>query len=520
MELDMEKLRRRIFFWTLVALFFVVAPTIIMNARGYRFDFHRGVFVHSGSIMLKTNPQDFDVYVNGELETSKQINRVNNSYTLTGFIPGNYAVAVNAEGFQTWSKKTELHSGLASEFWNVLLVRKDYARTAFETQRLDNFFISPKDENIAIAKNTSEGMEVQILNIAKKTISNSFLFPNSVFDDKTREENIEWSPDEDYLSVPVKITAQAPAEEENSAKLIKITPNANSNRIIEKYIYFIANPADDSSFNLNSFLEKDDIRNVRWDPQDKKYLFFLSENNLYRANINDKNDLKNIAENVSAFDLSKTGIYYTQFPNELVFKVSLDGAATPTQLTNSFPETSSALTKKLVAYDDDRVAFLSSDHKLFIYNKGEHGTYFQKLGDAIQSFQFSDDGKKLLFASDNEIFTYFLRDWDVQPQRSENEIQSITRYSESLKNIQWFKDYEHIIFSTGQYVKIIELDSRDHRNCMDILNTAAADPKLTYNHSSERLYFIDKNGDTSDLYSIVFPEPGAFLGLFPATTQQ
>jgi len=515
----MEKLKRRIFFWTLVALFFIVAPSIIMNARGYRFDFSRGVFVHSGSIMLKTNPQDFNAYVNGKLETSKKINRINNSYTLTGYIPGNYEIAVGADGFQTWTKKTDVHSGLASEFWNILLVRKDYTRTAFGTEGVDNFFISPKDKKTALAKNTDAGVEMQILNVSGKIIENSFSFPNSVFDDKTREENIEWSPNEDYLSVPAKVTVPAPTTKNETLSKKKPATSAIDNQTIEKYNYFIANPSDDSSFNLNSFLEKDDIRNVRWDPKDKNYLFFLSANSLYRANITNKNDLKLIADNVSAFDLSKNVVYYTQTPNELVFKTSLDGAASPVQLTNNFPDASTSPTKKLVVYDDDRIAFLNSDHEFFIYNKSEHDTYFRKLGDGIQSFQFSDDGKKLLFASDNEIFTYFLRDWTVQPERAEDEIQSITRYSELIKNIQWFKDYEHVIFSAGPYVKIIELDGRDHRNCMDILATAVSEPKLTYNHSSERLYFVDKNGDVPDLYSIVFPEPGAFLGIFPPAQQ-
>lgn len=502
-----------------MALFFVVAPTIIMNARGYRFDFRRGVFVHSGSIMLKTNPQDFNAYINGELETSKKINRVNSSYTLTGFIPGNYEIAVGADGFQTWTKKTELHSGLASEFWNVLLVRKDYTRAAFETKGLDNFFISPKDKNVALVKNTDAGVEMQILNIGAKTIEHSFSFPASIFDEKAREENVEWSPDEDYLSVPVRQTAPVPDATENSTAQTKIVPDIGEGQLIEKYSYFIANPADNNSFNLNLFLEKEDIRDVRWDPRDKNFLFFLNENRLYRADIADKNNLKLIADNVSAFNLSKTAIYYTQSPNELVFKTSLDGTGSPAQLTSNFPDTPVSPTKKLVVYDDDRMAFLNLDHEFFIYNRGEHENYFRKLGDNIQSFQFSDDGKKLLFASNNEILTYFLRDWNVQPERTENEIQSITRYSETIKNIQWFKDYEHVIFSAGPYVKIIELDSRDHRNCMDILKTEDNEPKLTYNHSSERLFFVDKNSDASDLYNIIFPEPGAFLGLFPLAQQ-
>ena len=510
----MEKLKRRIFFWILVVIFFIVTPTIVMTARGYHFDFSRGIFVHSGSIMLKTNPQNFNVYINGKPETSKKINRINNSHILTGFVPGSYNISISADDFQTWTKKTDIHSGLASEFWNIVLVKKNYSRTAFETQGIDNFFISPKDKNIALAKNTGSGVEIQILNINSKANTNYFSFPASIFDYKTREENIEWSPNEDYLSVPVKI-ASTPTPKESIIATTKSHLDS-VNQAVEKYNYFIADLSNDSSFNLNSFLEKENIQNVRWDPKDKNYLFFLSKNGLYRANITDKTDIKLIADNASAFDLSKNAVYYTRIPNELVFKTSLDGAADPVQLTNNFPDIPlSPSTKKLVAYDDDRIAFINSNYEFFIYNKGEHEIYFNKLGDNIKSFQFSDDGKKILFANDNEIFTYFLRDWNVQPERKENEVQSITRYSEIIKNIQWFKDYEHIIFSVGPYVKIIELDSRDHRNCMDILKTSYNEPRLTYNNFSEKLFFINKDNDFSDLYNIVFPEPEVLLGLFP-----
>lgn len=506
----MEQVKRRIFFWTLVVLFIIITPTIIMSARGYSFDFRRGVFVHSGSVMLKTNPQNFDVYINGKLESSKQLNRINNSYNLTGLTPGNYDLSLSADGFQTWDKKTEVHSGLTSEFWNVLLVRKNYPATAYDTQGVDKFFVSPQNKKIVLAQNSASGTSVKILDIAGKNIENSFFFAAAAFNDTERKENIEWSPNEDYLSIPLKMNFVPAATGKKTAA--KVQPET-------RYVYFIADPATNDSFNLNSFLNKEDIRNVRWDPKDKRYLFFLSAGSLYRSNMTDAGDLTLIADNVSAFDLSKNGVYYTQTPNELVFKSNLDGSGDRAQLTSDFPDSPVAPIAKLIAYDDNRLAFLSGGGKLFIFNKGDHGNYFRPLEDSIQGMQFSDDGKKMLYWSEHEIFTYFLRDWNVQPARSENELQNITRYSEIIRNAQWFKDYEHIIFSVGSYVKIIELDARDHRNCMDILKIDADAPVLNFNNSLERLFFVNTSGDSSDLYSIVFPEPGGFLGIFPPAQQ-
>jgi hypothetical protein len=52
----MEKLKRRIFFWILAVLFILTTTYVIFYARGYRFDFSKGIFVHSGTITIKSNP--------------------------------------------------------------------------------------------------------------------------------------------------------------------------------------------------------------------------------------------------------------------------------------------------------------------------------------------------------------------------------------------------------------------------------------------------------------------------------
>lgn len=479
---------------------------VMLYARGYRFDSHRGVFVYGGAVTIKTNPQTVDFSLNGQTELSKQLNRINNSQNITGLLPADYNIKIGASGFKSWTKKTDVHSGLSSEFWNVVLVRDDYKRTNYEdTNNLDEFFISPKNKYIVYDKDNGDNLGVSIFNISSGKTEKSFSFPGWKMIEKDRNENIEWSPEEDYLSVPVKKTVSVSASSGKN--------NAAASQDTTQYNYFIIDPANNSTFNLNEFLGKKDIQDVRWDPKNKDYLFFLSKNNLYRANIKNVSDIVTISENVSSFNLTKTDVYFVQPPNNLVFKTSFDGQSAKEQVTSDFPGDSATAINRMIIYDNSRIAFIDKNKNLFIYNEGEKDTYFKKLGTNIEGVHFSDDGKKLLFWTKNEISVYFARDWNVQPVRYEDTTTNVTRYSEPIENVQWYKDYEHVIFNTGQWVKFIELDDRDHRNCMDLINTSVSDPFIRYDNSLEYLFFTDKTGDVSTLQSIVFPEPLPLLGI-------
>lgn len=501
----MEKKKRTIFFWSLVIIFFILTPAIILYARGYRFDLQRGVFVHSGTISIKTNPQDINISLDGKTSNSKSLNRVNNSYNVSGLMPGNYNLSIGADGYQSWNKKIEVHSGLASEIWNVILTRNDYVKTDYDTEAIEKFFVSPKSKYIIYTQNFEDDLATNILDIKTKTITNTFAFPGWQFIPDERKENIEWSPNEDYISVPVRKTIATEI----------IDPITKKAAITEttQYAYSILDPAQKTSFNLNDLLQKNDINYVRWDPQDKNYLFYLSENLLYRTNINNITDTAIIAQDVSSFDLSKNNVFYSVRPHELVYRKNLDGSGDPVQITSDFPDD---ITQnfRLIVYDNARIALLTQNKSLYVFNSGEFDSYYRKLGSDIEGLQFSDDGKKLLYWTNNAMSVYYLRNWNVQPTRSENSIEDITRYSEGIKNIQWAKDYEHVIFSVGAQMKIIELDPRDHRNCMDLPKTASDTPIVIDNHAQERLYFVDTKDSSTSLYSIVFPEPTAIFGLY------
>ena len=94
----MQRISKRIFFWILVAFFFATTPLIILYSLGYRFNTQRGVFVFTGSLSIKSNPQNVEVYIDQQLK-NKSLNRLNNSYHIGGIKPGEHLVEVKASGF-------------------------------------------------------------------------------------------------------------------------------------------------------------------------------------------------------------------------------------------------------------------------------------------------------------------------------------------------------------------------------------------------------------------------------------
>ena len=169
---------------------------------------------------------------------------------------------------------------------------------------------------------------------------------------------------------------------------------------------------------------------------------------------------------------------------------------------------------RLIIYDEKRIVLINNEtRKLYIYNTGDKDNYFRFLSQEAEGIQFSNDGKKLLYWTKWEIFVYFTRDWDVQPIRSENELRNITRFSEELKNVQWSKDYEHIIFTTGEEIKIIEADYRDRCNLLNIIKLNSTASYVIADFSQSKLYFTDTRDGNSYLYFIDFPEKTGFLGI-------
>ncbi|MCK9378920.1 MAG: DUF5050 domain-containing protein [Candidatus Moranbacteria bacterium] len=486
---------RRIFFWILVVFFLVTAPLMILYTIGYRYNTGRGIFVYSGSVTVKSIPQRVNIKIDTDDASERKFNFLNYSYHLDGIRPGEHSIEISLPGYHTWTKKTSVHSGLSAEFWNVFLVKNEYIKETFSSPSVDDFFISPKNKEIALVQNKKDTNDfiVRILDTNKDLAETAFSSSEYSFS-KDKRENVEWSPQGDKIIIPVEKLDLTAGASPVSKKVV-----ADSQKVGQPN-YFIVDINSKESINLEDFSQKKNLQKVRWDPNSKNFIFYLSENNLYRIDLNDPANNKLIAENIYGYDLSNSSVYYLKRDNNIIYRSRLQDGESVEQITNqSINNVDGNGDFRMIVYDEDRISIVTNG-KLYIYNNGEHENYFYQLKENIDGAQFSNDGKKLLFWDENEIFVYFTRDWDTQPIRLENEVKSITRFSKKIKNVHWFSDYEHIIFSIEGTVKIAETDLRDRLNIEDILQLKNNDPKIVFNFSEDFLYFNDfQESDISQL---------------------
>ena len=487
--------RRLLLFLVLAIFFFLSVFAITAYSFGYRYAFDQGIFIHSGSILLKTTPSRVSLAVNDKPLEQKRISFINGSYQINGLRPGRYKVTVSAPGFNSWTKHITVESGKASEFWNILLVRDAYETQSFPLENVTQFYPSPEGQRLAVSQ--FDGQETSIVTVntdgteAIQVFSSlDYIRPDTF---KKRGQNIEWSPNERFLIVPVQ----------------EKTPSQ------EKQEYFIVDMETFASQKLSSLLESDSFfpQTVRWGSGNENiYALDTNTNTLYLFTQDETQwELSTTFPDVIAYDFSASELY-TLHVNGLLYKQTPLGKNQKLldHFQNNIPTYEEGTKTFLTVYDEDRIALLSESGVLTLWNRGKKSSYFYSIDDSIQGIQFSDDGKKILYWNDTAIYTYFTREWDVQPKREENTFLTVATFLSPINNVSWTKQYEHILYTSEDTIKIIELDHRDQRMTNTLRENIKPNSSVLQMFQDNRVFFVDNSGV---LQSIIFPEkPSGIFG--------
>lgn len=484
------KPRLALFLFTVLS-FCVVSGSVLFYAFGYRFNFERGVFVYGGSITLKSNPVQIDVTIDGVQIPATDLSRLNQSYHISGIMPGEHAIEVSSPGYQTWSKRIVVKSGLSNEFWNITLPRKNYALISYPgTENLTRYFQSPKPTLFAgIAENPS-GASVHVYDTEETASETIYSNPETAFAFE-KNENLEWSPDADRLVFPVLL--------EGKRHVLSVDTETKEVR------------------DLSAELDQFSLMRPRFNPAVRDSLLYRSEDKLYRL------DLKSapegaplepllLAEHVSAYDLSGPDIYILNAEDGLLYRFGAHEERPNFRPIFDTPLTDIDAETTLIVYDEYRIALLSKNGTLSFFNAYLNDTPLKTLAPQnITGVQFSDDGKKLLFFSDHETFVYFIRPWEVQPKRDADSIWQIGRFADKISFVQWTKDYEHILYGKGSQVFVTELDNRDRRNISELIRFERPLLQILSRVNQNQIFFVRDTEESAELISIDFPEFNNFF---------
>jgi hypothetical protein len=102
----MTKTRVVIFFTTIIVVF-GLGYLLSLYARGYKLNTQTLRFSPSGLLVIKSNPEAAQLYINGEFKTA-----TNTSISLA---PGTYDVSVKKDGYSSWSKRLTIEKEVVTE---------------------------------------------------------------------------------------------------------------------------------------------------------------------------------------------------------------------------------------------------------------------------------------------------------------------------------------------------------------------------------------------------------------------
>ena len=485
----MSQLSRRFVFLLFVCSFFGTASFMTLYTLGYRYNTQRGIFIYTGSVTIQSNPITVNITLDKEISKAS-INQLNGSYHIAGLKPGEHSIEINADGYNTWSKKFIVNSGISTEFWNVMLTKTTYPETSYTTKPLHKIFPSPTSTLFAYVSIGDKGFSVNTFDTEANEDVSIFNTQDSSFD-RDDKENIEWSIDSDYVSIPAIKDGQ-------------------------KNYFIVNNTTENTPVNLQENTQLEDLHSVRWDSSRDTFLLALSGKTLYEIDINSPQDKKVIVQNVQSYDISGNDIYiFEPSPSNIVYKTSINNLESHIQITTLPDAHASDQRYSIIAYDQNRIILINYfTGKLIAYNKNNAATHTFTVDSDARGAQFSDDGKKLLYWTDKEMFVYFTRDWDTQPVRQADSSLTVGRFSQDIDNVHWAKDYEHVTFSVGNGIKLIELDTRGEKSIMDVITLAHQPLQILSNFDKSRLFYTVTNDSLQNqtLHSIDFPEitPGFF----------
>jgi len=484
---------RTLLFLFFVLTFFISASSVLFYAYGYRFSLERGIFIYTGSLSLKTNIETVNISIDGVTLPEKRLGLLNNTIQISGVNPGEHMVEVSVPGYKPWTKKIVIQSGITTEFWNIFLTEENYERTPVPaTEQAIKMFPAPNGLFATVKKNETR-YSIDVLDTGATESMEVFSTSEAVFL-PTLETNIEWSPESHKLIIPLT---------KDTGPIYAITDIKTKQSYFLNEITTITTP----------------ISAPRWDATTKNFLFFLNQGNLYRFNTNESKGIFSPAElvrsQVSAYELSGNKLYYLSAEG-FIYETNGRGESEASKRITTTPVTINVASPySLIVYDETRLAVIEEyAGRLFVFNKNVSSDTLRELGSDIKSLQYSDDGKKLLFYTDNEISVYFNQDWPAQPARDKDSVIQVARFSIPIKNVQWTEDYEHVLFSLGKTIKMIELDNRDRRGLSDLVTLENEPTQMLARFGTDILYVVSAvSSDTPAVFSITLPQYTTLFGL-------
>ncbi len=146
---------------------------------------------------------------------------------------------------------------------------------------------------------------------------------------------------------------------------------------------------------------------------------------------------------------------------------------TPTPTPSTTPKTTPRITRSpSISPSGTASASLSPtpterfilENKILYFNDG--GT-LKVYATNVTGYSLTDNGKKILWWYDRDLWVAWLDDTDYQPYKKEGDRELVTRFATPIKKAAWFRGQDHVLADTNGF-KVVEIDKRGGQNIIKI----------------------------------------------------
>lgn len=345
----------------------------------------------------------------------------------------------------------------------------------FGTILLENLL--SRDYQITVSKKGYHSWQKN-LNITKKDVvgvKHIILFPEDITFTKILSEITDlWeSPDKEYMIIKDSLNNLISYNKNTGEKTAIAKGNGvvlddkNERILVQNTIFHIKNSKCENGCTINK-----EITQAQFS---KEKLFFIdATKTLFSIDYLNEISPTRIARNVSSFVVKEDNLFWVD-TNGIVF-------------SNNEAVGEDTLSTSSTLYIFDNKLFALSNKTVFELKDNE----FKEIHSPVTNIIVSPSETKLALHNESEIWIYYIKDDELK--KAQDKV-FLTRLSQSINNMSWISNY-YLLFSSGNNIKISEIDERDTINIIDIANfnnpKAFLNEKTIYIQSESNLYASDK----------------------------
>jgi len=457
----MTNKKLKFYFYICITTFFVLLTIVLFYSFGYKYNIKEGKTIQTGAIVIKSDPENVDIYINNNLFENK--NTLNS--LLTGYVKienlnsGVYNIKIEKDKYFSWEKNITVNSGYITELKNIVLLKNNYEKNILRNDlttdlNTNNIWISNgKNKIIYRDKNNLNlsDLNLETKNNEIKTIAN---FNNTI-------DDVIWSNDDS------KIIVKTSEDNKFSWHLI----NLENNKI------------SDVSFIFNEISEVKNKYSFDFD----KSLFYLKNDTLYEFDYK-KLVSKRMLKNISGFLVHGNSLYYFEKGNPILYVSNLNNlleAKIVSTMPDDFDNQSLA---RIIKSSNNAYLILSLSGELYLISKINTVTF---INSHVENAYFTNHNERIIYYNNHEIWIYYIEEKIAQPSKKEFENELITRHSNNINNISLYANEEYLFYNEGGIFKFIEFDNRDKVNVFDILKLK--NNNVFYSRDKNFIYYVEDN---------------------------